>query len=204
MGKPKIAIIYYSLYGHVKTLAESIKTGVEEAGVICDIYQVAETLPEEVLAKMYAPPKADYPIITADKMTEYDGFLFGISGRFGSVSAQIRSFLDSTGQLWLSGALVGKSAGIFQSTAQQGGGQEAIALSFMPFVAHQGMVFIPQGYTEPKAMNNDVVHGGSPWGPGTIANSDGSRMPSELELEIAVSHGKHFATITSKLAATEF
>jgi len=81
----KIAIIYYSLYGHVATLAESVKAGIEAGGATCDIFQVAETLPTEVLEKMYAPPKKDFPIITADKMTEYDGFVFGISGRYGSV-----------------------------------------------------------------------------------------------------------------------
>jgi NAD(P)H dehydrogenase (quinone) len=204
MSKAKVAIIYYSLYGHVKVLADSIKKGVEEAGLTCDIYQVAETLPDEVLTMMHAPPKADDPIITPDKMTEYDGFLFGISGWFGSVSAQMRSFMDSTGQLWMSGALVGKAAGIFQSTAQQGGGQESIGLTFVPFAVHHGMVFVPMGYTHPKLFTNAVVHGGSAWGSGTLSNSDGSRMPSELELDVAASHGKHFAAITSKLAATEF
>lgn len=81
----KIAIIYYSLYGHIATMAESVKTGLEAGGATCDIYQVAETLPEEVLGKMGAPPKKDHPIMTADKMTEYDGFIFGISGRYGSM-----------------------------------------------------------------------------------------------------------------------
>lgn len=87
----KIAIIHYSMYGHVATMAESIKEGVMASGVknvSCDIYRVEETLPDEVLAKMHAPPKGDYPVITAEKMTEYDGFLFGISGRYGTSSAQ--------------------------------------------------------------------------------------------------------------------
>jgi NAD(P)H dehydrogenase (quinone) len=86
----KIAIIYYSLYGHIAGFAESIKKGVEEGGATCDIYQVAETLSDEILGKMGAPPKKDYPMMTAEKMTEYDGFLFGISGRFGSVPAQLK------------------------------------------------------------------------------------------------------------------
>src|SRR5210317_706842 len=86
----KIAIIYYSLYGHIAGFAESIKKGIEASGATCDIYQVAETLPEEVLGKMGAPPKKDHPIMTADKMSEYDGFMFGISGRFGSVPAQMK------------------------------------------------------------------------------------------------------------------
>jgi NAD(P)H dehydrogenase (quinone) len=86
----KIAIVYYSLYGHVATLAESIKEGIEVGSATCDIYQVAETLPEEVLGKMGAPPKKDYPVITADKLTDYDGIMFGISGRYGQYSAQIK------------------------------------------------------------------------------------------------------------------
>jgi len=81
----KIAIIYYSMYGHIATMAESIKKGVEAGGASCDIYQVAETLPEEVLGKMGAPPKKDHPVITPDMMTEYDGFIFGISGRYGAM-----------------------------------------------------------------------------------------------------------------------
>ena len=86
----KIAIIYYSMYGHIATMAESIQKGLVEGGAECDIYQVAETLPDEVLGKMGAPPKKDHPIITPDKLTEYDGFMFGISGRYGQYSAQMK------------------------------------------------------------------------------------------------------------------
>lgn len=196
----KIAIIYYSLYGHVAKLAEHIKKGVEAGGATCDIYRVAETLPDEVLGKMGAPPKADHPVITADKMTDYDGFLFGISGRYGQMSAQIKRFMDSTGQLWMKGALTGKACGVFQSTATPGGGQETIGLTLVPFAVHHGMVFVPLGYVEPKVMSLDEVHGASPYGSGAFAGGDGSRMPSELELSICETHGKHFAGITAKLA----
>ena len=86
----KIALIHYSLYGHVATLSEAIKKGVEATGATCDIYQVAETLPAEVLEKMHAPPKGDYPIMTAALMEEYDGYMFGLSGRFAMVPAQMK------------------------------------------------------------------------------------------------------------------
>jgi NAD(P)H dehydrogenase (quinone) len=87
----KIAIIHYSMYGHVATMSEAVKKGIESTGTAtCDIYQVPETLPDAVLEKMHAPPKGDYPIITADQMTEYDGFMFGVSGRYGMISAQIK------------------------------------------------------------------------------------------------------------------
>jgi NAD(P)H dehydrogenase (quinone) len=88
----KIAIIHYSLYGHVATMSEAVKKGVLAAdpSIQCDIFQVAETLPDEVLEKMYAPPKGNYPIISKDQMPAYDGFLFGISGRYGMISAQMK------------------------------------------------------------------------------------------------------------------
>ena len=110
--------------------------------------------------------------------------------------------MDATGGLWMKGALVGKSCGVFQSTGTQGGGQETIALTgIIPFATHHGMVFVPIGYIEPKVFSYDEPHGASPYGSGTYAGSDGSRQPSTLEKDVAVSHGKHFAKITSKLAA---
>lgn len=200
----RVAIIYYSLYGHVAKMAKQLKKGVEAGGATCDIYQVAETLSEEILGKMGAPPKdPEVPIMTPDKMAEYDGFLFGISGRYGSLPGQMKTFMDSTGQLWMKGALVGKAAGVFQSTGSQGGGQETIGLTTIPFFAHHGMVFVPLGYIDPKAMSHDEIHGSSAYGSGTFAGADGSRQPSQLELDIAESHGKHFAAITSKLAKAE-
>lgn len=87
----KIAIIYYSMYGHVATMAEEIKAGIESEGATCDIFRIPETLPEDVLAKMYAPPKNEtHPLITTDKMTEYDGFMFGVPGRYGIMAAQVK------------------------------------------------------------------------------------------------------------------
>jgi NAD(P)H dehydrogenase (quinone) len=134
----KIAIIQYSLYGHISALSEAIARGVREAGAEVDIFQIPETLPEEVLEKMYAPPKPDYPIMTPDKMPEYDGFLFGLPGRYGSAPAQMRTFMDATGKLWMTGALVGKAAGTFVSVGTQGGGQETVGLTTIPFFAHMG------------------------------------------------------------------
>ena len=151
----KIAIIIYTLYGHIGTMAETVKKGVEESGAECTIFQVAETLPEEVLKKMGAPAKPDYPIIKASQMEDYDGFIFGLSGRYGIMPAQIKTFMDSTGGLWQGGKLVGKSAGCFFSSGTQGGGQETMGLTTVTFFAHHGMVFIPMGYIDPAAFSFD-------------------------------------------------
>jgi NAD(P)H dehydrogenase (quinone) len=196
-----IAIVYYSTYGHIHTMAESVKEGVEAAGGTATIYQVAETLPEEVLAKMYAAPKKDYPLVTPAILAAADGVLFGIPTRFGSMPAQVKAFFDSCGSLWTKGALVGKPAGFFFSTGTLGGGQETTAYTSITFLTHQGMTFVPLGYRTPLLYNLDEVHGGSPWGAGTLAGGDGSRQPSKLELAIAKVQGETFTQVAKKLSA---
>ncbi|TMW64956.1 hypothetical protein Poli38472_009123 [Pythium oligandrum] len=198
----RIAIVYYSTYGHVATLANAIQQGAKIIpGVEVQIYQVAETLSEDVLAKMGAPPKGDHPIATPDVLKEADGILFGMPTRFGTVPAQMKNLFDSCGGLWASGALVGKPAGFFFSTGTLAGGQETTAMTSTTFLTHHGMSFVPLGYRSPLLTNLEEVHGGSPWGPGTLAGGDGSRQPSELELNIAKQHGQSFAEIAKKLSA---
>merc|ERR1712000_529594 len=153
---PKVAIVFYSMYGHIKALAEAEKAGLAKAGIEADIFQVAETLPQEVLTKMHAPPKSDYPAIDAAKLQEYDAFLFGIPTRYGNFPAQWKAFWDTTGG--------------------PGGGQESTAISAMSTLAHHGIIYVPLGYkhTFPQLTNLSEVHGGSPWGAGTFAGADGS------------------------------
>jgi len=159
---------------------------------------VHETLPAEVIQKMHGKT-GNYPIADTETLTQADGILFGIPTRFGVVPAQIKSFLDSTGQLWFNGALQGKPAGMFVATSQQGGGQETTAWALLPVLAHHGMLFVPMGYSTPSAMNTAEAHGGSAYGAGTLTNSDGSRLPSELELLIAANQGASFLKVVSKL-----
>ncbi|KAL9623991.1 MAG: hypothetical protein Q9160_001744 [Pyrenula sp. 1 TL-2023] len=189
------------MYGHVKTLAEAEKKGIESAGGSADLYQVAETLPNEVLSKMHAPPKSDIPVITPDIIKTYDAFLFGIPTRYGNFPAQWKAFWDQTGGLWQSGGLWGKFAGLFVSTAGLGGGQESTCLAAMSTLAHHGLLYVPLGYknTFGQLTNVSEVHGGSPWGAGTFTSSDGSRMPTPLELEIAEIQGKSFYQTVSKV-----
>ncbi|KAI7857543.1 flavoprotein-like protein [Circinella umbellata] len=192
---PKVFIIFYSLYHHVYTLAQHIQKGLESQGVEVELYQVPETLDDAILEKMHAPAKPDVPIITADKLKEADGFLFGLPTRFGIFPAQIKSFLDSTGGLWSTGALAGKFAGTFFSTASQHGGQETTAMTAITYFAHHGIHYVPFGFANPHLFDNTEVVGGSPYGAGTVANGDGSRQPSEKELEIAETQGSNFAKL---------
>lgn len=191
------------MYGHIKTLAEAELKGIKAAGGTADLFQIPETLPEEVLTKMHAPPKPTDIKVLSDPATlaEYDGFLLGIPTRYGNFPAQWKAFWDQTGGQWQSGAYAGKFAGVFISTASPGGGQESTAIAALSTLAHHGISFVPLGYSNTFAQltNLSEVHGGSPWGAGTFAAGDGSRQPSALELEIAEIQGKTFYEHLSKL-----
>lgn len=197
---PKIAIVYYSMYGHILKLAEAEKKGIESAGGSVDLFQVAETLPEEVLTKMHAPPKAEYPTIDPVGLAKYDAVLFGIPTRYGNFPAQLKTFFDHAGQVWAQGLWHGKMVGVFISTAGLGGGQESTAIAAMSTFVHQGMIFVPLGYAKAfgQITNLDSAHGSSPWGAGTLSGADGSRQPSALELEIAEIQGKSFYETVAK------
>jgi len=202
MAGPKVAIIYYSTYGHIVKLAEAEKAGLKKAGIEADIYQVPETLPQDVLTKMHAPAKAEYPVASAGTLEQYDAFLFGIPTRFGNFPAQFKAFWDATGGLWASGALWGKYAGVFVSTAGLGGGQESTVIASISTLAHHGINYVPLGYKPAFQIltNLEEVHGGSPWGAGTFASSDGSRTPSPLELELATIQGETFGSVVNKVS----
>jgi len=200
---PKVAIVFYSMYGHIQKLAEAEKAGVEKvlgSGSV-DIYQVPETLPEEVLRKMYAAPKSEYPTLSADTLEKYDAFLIGIPTRYGNFPAQWKAFWDTTGKQWSTGGYWGKYAGIFISTGTQGGGQESTALAAMSTLTHHGIIYVPLGYKTsfPILANLSEIRGGSPWGAGTFSAADGSRQPTALELELATVQGESFANAISKV-----
>ncbi|KAI9700531.1 MAG: Minor allergen Cla h 7 [Bogoriella megaspora] len=193
---PKIAIVFYSMYGHIQKLAEAEKKGIEAAGGSATLYQIPETLPQDVLSKMHAPPKST-EIQTLDSpktLEQYDGFLFGIPTRYGNFPAQWKAFWDHTGGQWQTGAYWGKYAGIFVSTGTMGGGQEVTAQNAISTLAHHGLIYVPLGYKTTFGILADLseVRGGSPWGAGTFSGGDGSRFPTEKELTLATEQGKAF------------
>jgi len=201
MSTTKVYIVFYSLYGHVEDMARKIQEGANAVdGVEATLWQVPETLPHRVLEKMKAPDKPnDVPEIRPEQLVEADGFLFGFPSRFGVMAAQFKAFFDATHELWATQALAGKPAGIFWSTGFHGGGQELTALTAVTQLAHHGMIFVPIGYTFGSGMfEMNEVKGGSSYGAGTYA-ADGSRQPSELELQQAFHQGKYVAELTKKL-----
>ena len=201
----KILIVYYSLYGHVHQMAQAVAQGVEEvAGVQAVLRRVPETLPAEAIDKMGATQAQEQlstvPVCTTEELEDADAIIFGTPTRFGNMCGQMRQFLDSTGELWLKGALVGKLGSVFASTATQHGGQESTILSFHISLLHQGMIIVGLPYAFQGQMIITEVSGGSPYGATTIAGPKGERMPSENELAAAHFQGRHVAGIAVKLS----
>lgn len=203
MAPVRVAVIYYSVHGHVRQLAEKVLDGINSVeGCEAVIHQVAETLPPEILAKIKPVPRADHPIIRPEELPDFDGLIFGIPTRFGMMPSQIKALFDATGGLWASGALVGKPAAAFCSVATQGGGMETTIMTALTQFTHHGMIFVPPGYSFGNEMfNTDHVKAGSPWGAGTFAGADGSRQPTDVELAYAKHQGQYFAKVVKKLAA---
>jgi NAD(P)H dehydrogenase (quinone) len=201
----KILIVYYSMYGHIHRMAEAVAEGAKEVGgTEVEMRRVPETLPQEVLAKMGAVEAqkvlSHVPVCKVDELAAADAVIFGTPTRFGNMCGQMRQFLDATGQLWATGALVGKVGSVFTSSATQHGGQESTILSFHITLLHHGFVIVGLPYSFQGQMRIDEVTGGSPYGASTIAGGQGERMPSDNELAAARFQGKHVATIASKFS----
>jgi NAD(P)H dehydrogenase (quinone) len=196
----KILVLYYSMYGHIEQMAKAQAEGAQQVpSVTVALKRVPELVPVDVLRKAGAKVDQDAPLAQPLELADYDGIIFGTPTRFGNMCAQMRNFLDQTGSLWMSGALVGKVGSVFTSTATQHGGQESTLLTFHPTLLHQGMIIVGLPYSEQTQMGLDEIKGGSPYGASTIAGAQGERLPSAQELAMCRYQGKHVATITSKL-----
>ena len=201
----KILVVFYSMYGHMYSMAQAAAEGARRtAGAEVKIARVPELLSEEQLTQMGALEAqkqwADVPVATHEDLTWADGIIFGIPTRFGNMVGQMRMFLDSTGPLWYQGALVGKVGSVMSSTATQHGGQESTILSSQITLLHHGMVIVGLPYSFQGQTTLDEISGGSPYGASTITGGDGSRLPSENELEAARFQGERVARVSGKLA----
>jgi NAD(P)H dehydrogenase (quinone) len=198
----KVLVLYYSMYGHVETMAKAVAEGARSVeGVEVDIKRVPELMPEDAARAAGVKMDQEAPFATVAELPNYDAIIFGTPTRFGNMCAQMRNFLDQTGGLWMSGGLVGKVGSVFTSTATQHGGQETTITSFHLTLLHQGMIIVGVPYSEQRLLNMDEITGGSPYGASTITRGDGSRQPSENELAIARFQGKNTSEIAKKLAA---
>ena len=198
----KVLVLYYSMYGHIEIMADAIAEGARQVdGVEAVIKRVPEIIPEDRARAMGVKLDQKAPIATTEELGNYDAIIFGTPTRFGNMAAQMRNFLDQTGKLWMNGALIGKVGSVFASTGTQHGGQETTITSFHSTLLHHGMVIVGVPYSCTGLTVMTEITGGSPYGSSTLAGSDGKRMPSENELEIARFQGRHVAQIAKRLTA---
>ena len=195
----KVLVLYYSMYGHIETMANAVAEGAREGGAEVTIKRVPELIPEDRARAAGAKLDQDAAVAEPAELADYDAVIFGTPTRFGNMAAQMRNFLDQTGKLWIEGKLVGKVGSVFTSTGT-GGGNETTVSSFHTTLFHHGMVVVGLPYAAPELTDISETRGGSPLGAATIAGADGSRQPSEKELSLARFQGRHVAQIAAKLA----
>ncbi len=197
----KVLVLYYSSYGHIETMAQAIAEGARQGGADVDIKRVPELVPEDVAKSSGYKVDQAAPIAKPQDLAKYDAVIFGTPTRFGMMASQMKNFLDQCGGLWANGALIGKVGGVFTSSASQHGGQESTLLNFHTCLLHLGFVVAGLPYSFQGQLGIETVAGGTPYGASTIAAGDGSRQPSEVELEGARFQGEHIAKLAKKLSS---
>jgi NAD(P)H dehydrogenase (quinone) len=198
---PRILVLYHSTYGHVEAMAEAVADGARSVeGAVVDIRRVPELVPEELAKQSGYKLDQPAPIAKVDELGDYDAVIVGAGTRYGTAASQMRNFLDQTGGLWMKGGLVGKVGSAFTSTATQHGGQETTLIGLIQTLLHHGMLIAGLPYAWAGQQRMDEITGGSPYGATTITGGDGSRMPSENELEGARWQGRYVAETAKKLA----
>lgn len=202
---PKILVVYYSRYGHVRKLAAAVEEGAASRnGTEVVLRRVAEfegdeqeILKSEHAAKVWEQHK-HVPVCTVDDLRDAHGVVFGSPTRFGNMAAQMKRLIDSAAGLWLKGEMEGKPAGIFTSTASTHGGQETTPLTMMVPLLHLGMLIVGVPYSI-QGMIHTEARGGSPYGASTIAGPRGELEPQEGDIVIARALGSRVAEVAAKL-----
>ena len=183
-----VLVTFYSTYGHVHRMALAVAEGAESVPDttvrlrrIAELEEARKALSAQDAYARAQQKQADIPVVTHDDLRWAHGIAWGTPTRYGNMSAQMKQFVDTTGALWLKGELEDKATGIFTSTATIHGGQETTILTALCPLIHLGMVFVGTPY----GQNPQILVTGSPYGPGTLAGTDGSRQPVDAELTTA-------------------
>lgn len=195
---PEILVIYYSVDGAVKSLAQHVARGVEQVeGMSARLRTVPKV---SALCEATEPevPDSGPPYAELDDLKQCAGIAVGSPTRFGNMAAAMKYFWDGTGSLWLAGTLAGKPASVFTSSASQHGGQETTLTSMMLPLLHHGMLIVGLPYTEPDLTA--TASGGTPYGASHVAGGGASRAISDEEKRLAVALGNRLATVARKLS----
>ncbi len=192
-----ILVLYYSRHGGTAEMAHLVARGVEEGGLEARIRAVPEVSPT---CEAVAPsvPGSGAPYVELDDLRHCAGLALGSPTRFGNMAAPMKHFLDTTSALWMSGALIGKPAGVFTSTSSLHGGQESTLLSMMLPLLHHGMVLVGLPYSETALLTTSS--GGTPYGPSHLAGAESNLPLTEEEKQLCRALGRRLAEMARKLA----
>jgi NAD(P)H dehydrogenase (quinone) len=195
----EILVLYYSQGGSVAEMARLIARGVESVpGAAARIRTVPRVAPKTETAEPAVPPDGA-PYATPADLEQCTGLALGSPTRFGNMAAALKYFLDGTGGLWMSGALAGKPACVFTSTATQHGGQETTLISMMLPLLHHGMILVGLPYTLSEL--NSTASGGTPYGASHVSGAQDDKPITEEERKLCIAQGKRLAEVALKLAA---
>lgn len=194
----EILVLYYSRSGSVADMARLITRGIEEVdGVSARLRTVPPVSPVcEAVADSI--PDQGPPYATLEDLQQCAGLALGSPTRFGNMAAPLKYFLDTTGGLWLSGALTGKPAAVFTSTGTLHGGQESTLLSMMLPLLHHGMLLLGIPYRETDISN--TRSGGTPYGASHFSGPDNDLAITEEERRLCLALGKRLAATAKQLA----
>lgn len=194
---PYILILYYSRHGATLRMAERIARGVEETGHYEAMLRTVPEVSPETEATEDAIPEQGAPYVTLDELRECSGLILGSPTRFGNMAAPLKFFLEQTSELWFAGALAGKPAGVFTSSASLHGGQESTLLSMMLPLLHHGMLISGLPYSE--AALTQTRTGGTPYGPTHFAGTQGEEPFSDEEIALCKAMGRRIADLGQRL-----
>lgn len=194
---PDILVLYYSRYGNVAQMAQQIAHGIEQVPGMQARVRTVPAVSAVCEATEDAIPASGPPYVSADDLRECAGLALGSPTRFGNMAAALKYFLDSTGAQWLSGALIGKPAAVFTSTASMHGGQETTLVSMMLPLLHHGMLLVGLPYSEPDLTTTTT--GGTPYGASHLAGADSKLPLSEEEKRLCRALGKRLAETAQRL-----
>lgn len=195
----RILILYYSRSGNVREMAKWIARGVEKhPGAEAFLRTVPPVAPVTRRSEP-AVPDSGAIYVTQDDLKACDGLILGSPTRFGNMAAPMKHFLDETGSLWMSGALINKPAAVFTSTSSLHGGQESTLLSMMLPLLHHGMVFAGLPYSEAALVQTQG--GGTPYGASHFAGADSQRPLDEHETALCQALGERIARLAHALKA---
>lgn len=195
MPRARVAILYVPSVDHFAAMVDAVRRGVEEAGASAEVFQICEVTSD---GKAALPTNGHHPRVSLCRLCTFDGFLFGLPGKYGELPAQFKAWWESTDSLWRVGSLIGKPVGVFDSNKVQNGGQDSIGLTVLPEFVHHGMLFVHLGYRDSRVLTYGVAHGVPASGEDTLAGPDRSRHLC-ARARRGVDQGRAFAEVTQKL-----